>query len=202
MDLNYTPQMAAPIRASLSPSSLRESASANQQQGLEDTSAATNGRDSRRNSVSSSSKKNDIVIQSIESPDPASPLAASPATSTPVAFRRADSVPWPTSLREATPSKQGERQRRSRSLGAELDCWFVGPEDEEEVVEDDNQGSHQQHVSRCAHEQQQQYTAMASWVGQPSVKGGSELVRMILLNFTSIGITYVSLHFTMFDCWQ
>ena len=33
--------------------------------------------------------------------------------------------------------------------------------------------------------------AMASWIGQPSVKGRSEAMRMILLTFTSIGITFV-----------
>jgi hypothetical protein len=32
---------------------------------------------------------------------------------------------------------------------------------------------------------------MASWAGQSSVRGGSEMMRMILLSFTSIGITYV-----------
>jgi hypothetical protein len=32
---------------------------------------------------------------------------------------------------------------------------------------------------------------MATWAGQPSIRGSSEAVRMILLTFASIGITYV-----------
>lgn len=32
---------------------------------------------------------------------------------------------------------------------------------------------------------------MASWAGQSSIKGSSETMRMFLLNFTSIGITFV-----------
>ena len=32
---------------------------------------------------------------------------------------------------------------------------------------------------------------MASWSGQPAIKGGSEMMRMVLLTFNAIGITYV-----------
>lgn len=32
---------------------------------------------------------------------------------------------------------------------------------------------------------------MASWSGQPSIKGGSEIMRMVLLTFNSIGMTFV-----------
>lgn len=32
---------------------------------------------------------------------------------------------------------------------------------------------------------------MASWAGQPAIKGSSEGVRMVLLTFVTIGITYV-----------
>lgn len=34
---------------------------------------------------------------------------------------------------------------------------------------------------------------MASWSGQPAVKGSSEAVRMVLLSFVTIGVTYVAL---------
>lgn len=33
---------------------------------------------------------------------------------------------------------------------------------------------------------------MASWSGTPSIKGNTEAVRMVLLNFITIGVTYVS----------
>lgn len=32
---------------------------------------------------------------------------------------------------------------------------------------------------------------MARWAGQPSVRGGSDAIRMVLLNFCTLGITYV-----------
>lgn len=35
-------------------------------------------------------------------------------------------------------------------------------------------------------------TDMSSWAGQPSVKGSSEVMRMVLLTFSSVGMTSVS----------
>jgi hypothetical protein len=34
---------------------------------------------------------------------------------------------------------------------------------------------------------------MSSWIGQPSVKGSSEMLRMVLLTLNSVGITSASL---------
>lgn len=34
-------------------------------------------------------------------------------------------------------------------------------------------------------------SAMAGWTGQPSIRGSSEAMRMVLLNFNAIGITLV-----------
>lgn len=32
---------------------------------------------------------------------------------------------------------------------------------------------------------------MSSWIGQPAIKGSSEAMRMVLLNFCAVGTTYV-----------
>lgn len=32
---------------------------------------------------------------------------------------------------------------------------------------------------------------MSAWIGQPSVKGSSEMMRMVLLTFNSVGITSI-----------
>lgn len=46
---------------------------------------------------------------------------------------------------------------------------------------------------------------MSSWSGQPSVKGSSEMIRMMLLTFSSVGMTFVLLTFihkgTYADIW-
>jgi hypothetical protein len=46
---------------------------------------------------------------------------------------------------------------------------------------------------------------MASWAGQPSIKGSSETLRMILLTFSTIGFTYVKVslpHTTIPSLWM
>lgn len=52
--------------------------------------------------------------------------------------------------------------------------------------EEDREGVHRLQFPRRPSSQE----LMASWTGTPSVRGGSETMRMVLLTFSAIGITF------------
>jgi solute carrier family 45 protein 1/2/4 len=100
-------------------------------------------------------------------------------SSSPIALVNRHPETAPNDNQQSLEVAQPEEKDNAVARGAEeswvqdLDYLATGDEDEALVLEDDPAN-------------------MSSWTGQPSVKGSSEVMRMMLLTFSSVGMTYVS----------
>lgn len=86
-------------------------------------------------------------------------------------------------LRKPPQAHREEPRRVTGSRG-------VGERDDSDNDDDDDDSDNAEDDALVL---EQDPAEMSSWSGQPSIRGSSEAMRMILLTFNTLGITYVAL---------
>ena len=134
------------------------------------------------------------------------PLAGTPSTrKTHVDFDKGYAVP-PTEPTLHKPASANDHCEKEHALASHIASLapepkphsFDGEEEDRLQIEDGNrQDEGEQQIARATSDDEDDPfleddpANMSSWAGQPSVKGSSETVRMMLLTFSSVGMTYV-----------
>ncbi|KPM35617.1 hypothetical protein AK830_g10940 [Neonectria ditissima] len=146
-------------------------------------SAATpSGRPTPITASSASSSFVSVSAARLSTPEPSASPSPSPSPF-PAAQSRPLAIDAPSSSRGSSPALQtpssASASTGANSLQSPTRQDFETPSDGRDYT--DNDGSDHDHYHPAN---------MASWAGQPAVRGSSEAARMVLLTFVTVGITF------------